>query len=95
MIISIAAMVPGAGSALSASSPRDAAFLEKLQHDVHVRAFAAQLFHEIFQNRVHHRILFRGYGVDRHIAKEDRVGADSQIMLHFAENNLLLSSSDA
>ena len=75
--------------------PRDAAFFEKLQHDIHVRAFTAELFHEIFQNSVHHRILFGGDSVDRHIAKEDRIGPDPQIVLDFTENNLLLRSNDA
>ena len=69
--------------------PRDAAFFEELQHDVHVRALSAQFFHEIFENRLHERVVFRRDGVDRHVAKENRVGAHAQVMLHLALNDLL------
>src|SRR5262245_7163207 len=53
-----------------------------------MRALPAQLLHKIFENRLHERVIFCGHGVDRHVAKENRVGAHAQIMLHFALNYL-------
>src|SRR5262249_18005072 len=68
---------------------RNAALFEKLQHDIHVSSFSAQLFHEVLQNRLHQLVVLIVYRVDGHIAKKDRIGSDAQIMLHFAENDLL------
>src|SRR4030095_7476803 len=67
----------------------NAAFFEKLQHDIHVVSFAAQLLHEVFQDSLHQLVVFIANRVDGHVAEENRIGSDTQVMLHLAENDLL------
>src|SRR5215472_7062459 len=80
---------PRSGFGIVGLFAANATFLEKLQHDVHVSLFTAELFHEIFQHRVHDAVLLCCYRIDGHVAKKDRIGSNSQIVLDFTENNLL------
>ena len=54
----------------------DSAFLQKLQHDVHMAARSGQLLGEVLQHHVHQFVLLLGHSIDCDITEENRIGAD-------------------
>ena len=66
----------------------DPAFLQELQHDVHMAARPGQLLGEVLQHHLHQFVLLLGHSVDRNVTEENRVGADPQVVLDFAQDEL-------
>src|SRR5712692_269500 len=69
--------------------PRDPAFLQELEHDVHMGPWRRELLHEITQDHLHQLIPPCGHGVYHDVTPVDGVGAHSQIVLNFAQDELL------
>src|SRR5262249_31177776 len=69
--------------------PRDPAFLQELQHDVHMGPWRRQLLHEITQDRIHQLIPPCGHGVYHDVTPVDGVRTHPQIVLNFAQDELL------
>src|SRR6266849_5965768 len=69
--------------------PRNPAFLQELEHDVHMGPWRRELLHEITQDHLHQLIPPCGHGVYHDVTPVDGVGAHSQIVLNFAQDELL------
>jgi hypothetical protein len=54
-----------------------------------VRALAAELLHEVVEDHLHERVLLFLHRVDGDVSEEDRVGTYSQVVLDFAQDDLL------
>src|SRR5207237_8466295 len=69
--------------------PRDARFVEHLQHDVDVRLLPAELLHEVLHHDVHERVVPLARDVRDDVAEEDRIRANAKVMLDLANDDLL------
>src|SRR5439155_25494800 len=68
---------------------RNTGLVEHLQHDVDVRPLSAELLHEVLHDDVHERVVPLARDVRDDVAEEDRVRADTKVVLDLTNDDLL------